>query len=175
MGETDTAIDIPYEELLTYARKISKYTQPPSSHSFNPPVTLATGNSNVPPQADEARPNIGLTNEEIAALDPSSRVVFTPWPSEEVMRRGALAQITLAGEGIITNKPLEQPQNGANGGGDIVMEDEGAGVSMLNGIGEGQSQAWENFPPRDMEKEKKEREQQHSAAFIGLDLNPDLE
>lgn len=91
------------------------------------------------------------------------------------MRRGALAQITLAGEGIITNKPLEQPQNGANGGGDLVMEDEGAEASMLNGVGEGQSQAWQSFPIRDMEKEKKEREQQHSAAFIGLDLNPDLE
>ena len=93
------------------------------------------------------------------------------------MRRGALAQITLAGEGIITDKPLEQLQNGANGGGggDIVMEEEGREASMLNGIGEGQSQTWQNFPPRDMEKEKKEREQPHSAAFIGLDLNPDLE
>ncbi|KAF8437448.1 mediator complex, subunit Med4, partial [Terfezia claveryi] len=90
------AREIPYEELLTYARKISKYTVPPNARFPQPPLPQAALSGNAP--AEQPTTNIGLTNEEAAALDPSSRVVFAPWPSEEIMRRGALAQITFAGE-----------------------------------------------------------------------------
>ncbi|KAF8428708.1 mediator complex, subunit Med4, partial [Tirmania nivea] len=85
--------EVPYEELLTYARKISKYTVPPNARFPQPPLPQAALNDNDLPIDSEQRPstNIGLTNEEAAALDPSSRVVFAPWPSEEIMRRGALA------------------------------------------------------------------------------------
>lgn len=185
-------LEIPYDELLTYARKISKYTQPPNARSQQPPPQAGTDDT-APPADGEARPrvNVGLTNDEAAALDPSSRVVFTPWPSEEIMRRGALAQIAFSGEGIVTNKPLEQPVNGANGGAAAAAEVkaeqqvDGEGETLMNGAsgeatvgqggqGQGQGVVVQSYPVRDVERERRAREEQHSQAFFGLDLyDPD--
>lgn len=36
---------------------------------------------------------LGLSEEDVTALDPSSQMPFTPWPSEEVMKRGALSHM----------------------------------------------------------------------------------
>lgn len=160
--------EIPYEELLTYARKISKYTVPPNARFPQPPLPQAALNGNDGEQ--QLTTNIGLTNDEAAALDPSSRVVFAPWPSEEVMRRGALAQIAFAGEGIVTNKSLEQSSNGANGGVEVKSEQDEGSEPLMNGMGGGPSQAGQSYPARDVERERRAREEQHNQAFFGLDL-----
>lgn len=165
------AREVPYEELLTYARKISKYTVPPNVRFPQPPLPQATLSGNALP-AEQLTTNIGLTNEEAAALDPSSRVVFAPWPSEEIMRRGALAQITFAGEGIITNKPLEQSSNGADREVEVKAEQAG-GSEPLNGGAGGASQTGQSYPARDLESARR-REEQRNQAFFGLDLyDPD--
>ena len=171
MLPTACITEIPYEELLTYARKISKYTVPPNARFPQPPLAQASLSGNALP-AERPAANIGLTNEEAAALDPSSRVVFAPWPSEEIMRRGALAQIAFAGEGIITNKPLEQSLNGADRGAEVKADQDG-GSEPLNGGGGGASQTGQNYPARDLESARR-REEQRNQAFLGLDLyDPD--
>jgi len=88
------------------------------------------------------------------------------------MRRGALAQITFAGEGIITNKPLEQLSNGADRGVEVKAEQDG-GLEILNGGGGGASQTGQSYPARDLESARR-REEQRNQAFFGLDLyDPD--
>ncbi|KAI5845809.1 vitamin-D-receptor interacting mediator subunit 4-domain-containing protein [Morchella snyderi] len=102
--------EVPYNELLTYARKISKYTRPPQSSRYTQPASVdhtsrsvdnpnssMNNNSNgdtghADSQATRTLP-LGLSEEDVTALDPSSQMPFTPWPSEEVMKRGALSHM----------------------------------------------------------------------------------
>ncbi|KAF8477219.1 vitamin-D-receptor interacting mediator subunit 4-domain-containing protein [Kalaharituber pfeilii] len=189
---------IPYDELLTYARKISKYTQPPSSRSLQAAqqqqsitaaaADISNSNSSIPGESSTAstRPDLGLTEQEVAALDPSSsRVAFTPWPSEEVMRRGALAQLAFQGEGIVTNNPqdillAQQAQNGANGGLGVdevrIEEPEGPAGAQVNGhlgaaaMGAEGAQVHAAYPPRDIERERRAKEAQYANAWAGVDL-----
>ncbi|RPA92864.1 hypothetical protein L873DRAFT_1794017 [Choiromyces venosus 120613-1] len=93
--------EVPYDELLTYARKISKYTRPPQSSKFTQADTASGGsggdksdqnNGGASQQSQRSLP-LGLSEEDVSALDPSSQLQFTPWPSEEVMKRGALTQM----------------------------------------------------------------------------------
>lgn len=107
--------DVPYRDLLDYAKRISRYSIPPNlRHSIPKPQALATktveetagddvadgdgdGDGGGKEEGDEAEKesftlkSLGL--EERNWLDPVSGVVFTPWPSEEVIKRGALAMI----------------------------------------------------------------------------------
>ena len=110
--------DIPYGELLTFARNISKYTVPPTSLFRVPPAvkteaeeqsTTVTNGANNETQAErspaglhqspmkaEPDPEFAVTtlNElEKQWLDPLTQIPFIPWPSEEVIRRGALSQM----------------------------------------------------------------------------------
>lgn len=102
--------EVPYDELLAYARKISKYTRPPqpSKYSHVPPIDSASISANISNlsentnngdsvQADTQAPTrslpLGLSEEDVTALHPSSQIPFTPWPSEEVMKRGALSHM----------------------------------------------------------------------------------
>ena len=90
------------------------------------------------------------------------------------MRRGALAQIAFAGEGIVTGNPLEQSSNGTNGGAEVKVEQGGGAEPLINGTGGEASQAGQSYPARDVERERKAREEQHNQAFFGLDLyDPD--
>ncbi|KAI5801717.1 mediator complex, subunit Med4, partial [Peziza echinospora] len=81
--------DVPYDELLAYARKISKYTRPSGAQR---PVPVPAA-----PAQQPNRPELGLTEQEAQALDSAGRAFF-PWPSEELMGRGALATLNFAGE-----------------------------------------------------------------------------
>lgn len=116
--------NVPYAELLEYASRINKYTIPPTlrqpvpvlqaedtaqlQHLANPLPSNGSGVS-----ADQNGPSpvvpslntqahgegIGVSSldqKEVQWLDPlSTQVPFVPWPSEDVIRRGALAQIQL--------------------------------------------------------------------------------
>lgn len=198
MMSNNTAI--PYEELLTYARKISKFTRPPNARPAAeiPPLPAGTSTANgsiagpgAPNIKGEAnnnngepstRPGIDLTEQELAALDPSSRTVFTPWPSEEVMRRGALAQIAFEGEGIILG-PLEQPAlppppteeqqqfNGMNGGEAGAGQRGPAAAVEVNGHAGKKAGTGHQ---RDAEGDRQSKEAAHAAVFSSLDLyDPD--
>ena len=79
---------IPYQEILEYASKISKFTSPP-------------------PQWDPTRPQqpgrfIPLHSDLIGS--------YVPWPSEDAMRRGKLAQLAAGGLVFEPEKQEQQPQ-----------------------------------------------------------------
>ena len=106
----ETQRDVSYIELLDYAKRISRFTVPPTFRQ--PPIPQSTiseavtnGVSNAivkggvegEEKTGEGKVNgIGVSSleqSEIQWLDPLAQIPFVPWPSEEVIKRGALAQI----------------------------------------------------------------------------------
>ena len=114
--------DVPYNELLEYANRISRYTVPPtfrppapssqapgltsSQHPTSVGVPTVNGVSadQVPVHSSTESPRnfplpgegIGIASleqSEVQWLDPLTQLPFVPWPSEEVIRQGALAQV----------------------------------------------------------------------------------
>jgi hypothetical protein len=92
---------IPYQQILEYASKISKFTSPP-------------------PQWDPTRP-------QQPGISPSSSRLrllgsYVPWPSEDAMRRGRLAQLAVEGLGEPTpeadtqDTEMEEPKPRRNPG-----------------------------------------------------------
>ncbi|CUS15516.1 unnamed protein product [Tuber aestivum] len=112
---------VPYDELLTYARKISKYTRPPQSSKFTQADASGSGrdkpeqNDGEASQQSQRSLPLGLSEEDVSALDPSSQLQFTPWPSEEVMKRGALSQMGYEEELKAKGLPLPVMAPVANG------------------------------------------------------------
>ncbi|KAI1334436.1 hypothetical protein F5Y15DRAFT_289552 [Xylariaceae sp. FL0016] len=129
--------DIKYDELLSYARRISKTTMPPvgsiqsiptesqpkgenggtdtaattpggTPNGLQPPSAAATpANMNGLQQSFEASQqsttstNIILPEHLTATLNPNTGLEFVPWPSEEQVRRGAIASLSyIAEQGI---------------------------------------------------------------------------
>lgn len=112
-------VQVPYEELLAYAKRISKFTVPPSHlrRDDTRGKSAAAEEDARPPNAEndlgtdaEANGAAGraaagdkegergaavtaLPAEETQWLDPDASFEFTPWPGEEVIRRGALGRI----------------------------------------------------------------------------------
>jgi hypothetical protein len=113
--------NVPYDELLEYANRISRYTVPPT---FRLPAPASQATSIAPPQQPDLPVGNGLSAgqgmqasatgspsnhhvhgegigvasldvSEIQWLDPLTQIPFVPWPSEEVIRQGALAQVQL--------------------------------------------------------------------------------
>lgn len=133
---TNKIVEVPYNELLTYARKISKYTRPPQSSKYSQtPVvdraSLQADASNATSNGDSVQEGsgettrvlpLGLSEADVTALDPSSQMPFTPWPSEEVMKRGALSHMAyeeeLRSQGLLVPE-VAQHLNG-NGQGTVV-------------------------------------------------------
>ncbi|MCJ1364854.1 hypothetical protein MMC16_003971 [Acarospora aff. strigata] len=123
--------DVPYHELLAYAKHISKFTVPPTirpppepSQQIQSQTTAAQGDPAQAKDTTEAQQPNGVNGNDAASkgttavtvaddntktpggigvsslaasesqwLDPSAQIPFVPWPTEEVIRRGALAQI----------------------------------------------------------------------------------
>lgn len=109
--------------LLDYARRISRYTVPPT---FRPPIPTAKPqdtaqsqptdsastngasaekHSQAPPTASPNGQTQGegigvssLDQKEVQWLDPLNQIPFVPWPSEDVIRQGALAQLQVLTE-----------------------------------------------------------------------------
>lgn len=117
---------MPLDELLAYARRISKFTVPPTYRPPLPgeakeglqttPTADAKMENGVPSPAVGATPTAtqtgqegtqssdaakkeegvgvsSLTDEQRAWLDSASQIPFVPWPSEDTIRKGALAGI----------------------------------------------------------------------------------
>lgn len=131
--------NVPYVELLEYASRINKYTIPPTLRQPVPVIQaevtaqlanpLPSNGSGV--SADQNGPGpvvhgegIGVSSldqKEVQWLDPlSTQVPFVPWPSEDVIRRGALAQIQLM---------LEQGQDPNN----VITSSAGEEMELASG------------------------------------------
>lgn len=94
------ARSIPYNDLLDYARRISRFTLPsnyrPANMSIGKHEIQESEASDQPQNPAGAQQGIGLESlqqEEKQWLEPFTGTQFTPWPSEDVIKRGALGKI----------------------------------------------------------------------------------
>ncbi|KAI9761832.1 MAG: hypothetical protein M4579_000772 [Chaenotheca gracillima] len=113
--------DVPYAELLSYAKRISKFTAPPGFRAPipPPPPTSSTNEASAgiagpdPSTAngvslvvngekasigglDAKEGGVGLASlppEELQWFSRAQNLAFTPWPSADTIRRGGLAGI----------------------------------------------------------------------------------
>jgi hypothetical protein len=105
--------EVKVDELLAYAKFISKTTVPPTFRKHDLPLLPAKGDNAhaqitngmaTPPQAaqdPESAPyvrseNVGtkaMNEGQKRLLDPLAGLPFEPWPSREVMQRGVLGDI----------------------------------------------------------------------------------
>jgi hypothetical protein len=107
---------VPYTELLSFARRISKFTLPPTYREAATPPSVAepssagvnTNGTTTPTTALNAA-SAGITQNDVTTvpaddktalpknihdwLNPLGGAGFVPWPSEESIRRGSLALI----------------------------------------------------------------------------------
>lgn len=107
--------EVPVEELLSYAKFISKTTVPPTFRGHLPKDILSkeqpaeqattqitngmatpagTGPEGDPTQHQVEGIGISTLNQEVKdSLDPLSKLPFVPWPSQDIIRMGALADV----------------------------------------------------------------------------------
>jgi hypothetical protein len=110
-----TTAPVSYSDLLSYARRISKFTLPPTYRETQPtPEPEGTGthtNGTITPTAPSNGATVNATeplatpiqfNTDKTSLPPqiaewlnphATAPSFVPWPTEETIRRGALASI----------------------------------------------------------------------------------
>lgn len=108
--------EVPYTDLLSYASKISKFSQPPNPAAFR---RITSGGA----PAAMKPPTIGLSEEDLNQLDPSAMMPFTPWPSEDQMKSGALVALSGAG-GVPEDMLGEEERRRLNGEGEGEKEEE---------------------------------------------------
>ncbi|SLM33630.1 Mediator complex, subunit Med4 [Lasallia pustulata] len=122
---------VPYPSLLSYAKHISKFTVPPpltqpqqpapgtpnpdaqspkpksANGADTPSADAAAGDA--PPERAAGLGVAALQPGEVRWLDPGAQVAWGPWPSEEVIRRGALARIQVLLEQGVDPESVERP------------------------------------------------------------------
>ena len=127
----------------------------------------------APPDQDQG-PGIGvssLNQNEVQWLDPLNQIPFVPWPSEEVIKRGALAQIQVMQDQGVDPASIAQKERKIEEMEDAKM-DMSDGGRLSNGDLDG-NRANEYIP--DVPKER-ERVVQKPKIFDSLDLyDPDEE
>ena len=139
--------NVPFNELLDYAKRISRYTVPPTFRSALPPalpalpaaingdsVAVEDGAEDVK-EEKEGRGTASLQDTERKWLDPLTQIPFVPWVNDETIKRGALAEIQS------TIERGEDPGNvGAEGSEEDKEEtmgigDDGDAVGRESGVG----------------------------------------
>lgn len=184
---------MPYNELLAYAKRISKFTVPPTIRpppsEKDPPLSLQNpggGEQGKDAEANGINGDMGVKDtmgtqetgkgngigvSSLAAgesqwLDPGAQIPFVPWPTEEVIRRGALAQIQVMREqGVDPADAVMAEQEGTKEGVETEVKREAAVVEPT--MRESSSAG-----PAKLEVKREEK----PAVFGGLDLyDPDDE
>jgi len=173
---------VPYTELLDYAKRISRFTVPPM---FRPPVlgqpapaVVVNGNGDrngndvtakegeeAPRGDEEGRGTGALEDAEKKWLEPLKQMPFVPWVSDEVMRRGALAEI----QAMVERGEDPEMVQAVVAYGEAEDEKEGGGV--MEGLqGDGMARGG------DVPAGGQERREEEPKVFVGLDLyDPDEE
>ena len=172
---------VPYTELLDYAKHISRYTAPltarklPALSKPRPDATPAVnGEVESAKEGDDEGKGIGteaLEDEERKWLEPLMQIPFAPWVSDDVMKRGALAQIQAMVE------RGEEPSQAKPEGEVEIGEDQKAG-ERVEEVQDESSVSGNIMGTREGEK-RQERRIAKPGVFGGLDLydpsNPDEE
>ncbi|KAL8944892.1 MAG: hypothetical protein Q9216_000182 [Gyalolechia sp. 2 TL-2023] len=196
----ETSRNVPYTELLDYASRISRYTVPPTFREPPPPpkptftaistdnvAPLANGVSDAVTEAREANAaangevpraenekGVGVSSlqqSEVNWLNPMAQIPFTPWPTEDVIKRGALGQIQVMVEQGIDPGSGEPAQESAKEGAaqevnkDQTPMNEGLKETPMEGRGEAADKV-------DQRAEVRRREEKPKV-FKGLDLDED--
>ena len=185
--------NVRYRDLVDYASKISRYTIPPKIPDGVPqgiphgPASQVPGEQagdqistmeGAPPESGPQIAQISnmsheasgfgvkqLQEAEVQWLHPERLVPFLPWPTEEVIQRGALAAID---RGEVIGEDLAQPQKS---GGDMEVDSSDPNDMSFQEQGKqlGRGRVLEPTA-RTEQKEEKPR------VFEGLDLyDPDME
>ena len=188
--------NVPYADLLDYASRINKYTIPPTLRQpvpilqpedttqmpQQPPNPLPSNGSGISAEQNFSSPIVSSLNtqahgegigvlsldqKEVQWLDPlSTQIPFVPWPSEDVIRRGALAQIQLL---------LEQGQDPNNAVTSIVGEETASADAIVVDQPGGVRAADLETPVGRVTHVERTREEKPKV-FAGLDLyDPDEE
>ncbi|KAL9582693.1 MAG: hypothetical protein Q9203_005387 [Teloschistes exilis] len=190
---------VPYTELLDYAKKISPFTVPPmfreptgqqkaakatdQKENATPLVNgigdavaearevNAIANGEIP-QSKEGK-GVGessLEHADVQWLNPLEQIPFVPWPTEEVIKRGALGQIqVMLEQGFDPGSGGTQKEDAREGKaeediGDIQMGEAVARAPMISGQAMVENIERRADPRRIEEKPK---------VFKGLDLDED--
>lgn len=191
--------NVPYIELLDYAKRISRYTVPPT---FRPPVAIAkapeasqsqptdsTFTNGAPAEqpsqaAPTASPNsqtheegIGVSSldqKEVQWLDPLNQIPFVPWPSEDVIRQGVLAQLQVILEqggdpSSITTRAGDESKERTSE--DAIAMENPADAAAYGGVPDNANLSRSGPPVQQVE-----RREEKPKVFGGLDLyDPDEE
>ena len=168
---------VEYEEVLGYAKRISRFTVPPNFRLPIPaksaPSVIVNGNGdggdvtmNEEEQAaegeKEGRGTDALEDAEKDWLDPLKQMPWVPWVSDQVLRSGALAEIQAMVEK--GEDPETMLDSDTNGGG----EEKDDGGESMEGI------QLEATRSADTAKRRVERREEKPKVFAGLDLyDPD--
>ena len=184
MPEGDRRAGVGREEVLAYARRIARFAVPSALKKKKETRSAGTGGSGdgagdvgvkVEGSIEEERPQQqqqhqhqqsqggkgmeSLEEFEKQWLDPWTGWRFTPWPGEEVLKRGALGEIQ-----ALVEKGMD-PARVAGGGGE--------GGEKVEVGEEGDQEMGEGLAPQMMRAERREEKPK---VFGGLDLyDPDEE
>lgn len=156
--------DVDSTELLDFARRIARFSVP---SNFQVPAVATSPNGETAQTItgkDEAEIGMqSLVDEEKRWLDPWTGVLFTPWPSEAMIRSSALARLQTGGDlgelyGHSINSTME---------GDEQLEGN-TGVDASN-------EADSHLAP-DAHRKHRVKKEEKPAVFGGLDLyDPDVD
>lgn len=189
--------NVPYTELLEYAKKISPYTIPPTlrkpAHqpvNTTDPIKDATSlingvgdavaearavnavaNGEVP-QGNEEK-GFGLSSLEQADvqwLNPLEQIPFVPWPTEEVIKRGALGQIQ-----VMLEQGLDPRASGVTGEGakEGKAEENTENVQMGEAAVQAPINSAQGMVDEGIRMAEGRRREEKPKVFKGLDLDED--
>ena len=184
--------EVLYTELLDYAKRISKFTVPPTlrqsvpaapsseqsgSHVMGTTLTAEGAGqtaATVFPLDQKHEKSFGvaaLPQDEMQWLDYLKQIPFVPWPTEEVIKRGALAEIqALSERGMDPSVVSEAQQSPGEGAQEVRNE-----LSTDTGIDEF-TQAGENITMIENGGQHFQKSEEKPSVFGGLDLyDPDEE
>ncbi|KAL9006732.1 MAG: hypothetical protein Q9188_000510 [Gyalolechia gomerana] len=196
----ETSRNVPYNELLGYASRISRYTIPPTFREPPPPpkpadtanttgnvAPLVNGVSNAATEAREVNaladgevPQTGnekgvgvssLEQSEVDWLNPMGQVQFTPWPREDVIKRGALGQIQVMLEQGVDPGSGGPTQEGAKEG--AAQEVNNERTQMSEGVEEAPMDVGGGRADGGERRVEARRREEKPKVFKGLDLDED--
>lgn len=158
---------VSHQEVLDYAKRIARFTLPPGMKRAAAAVAVVKGEGEGgAEQPAEGKGIASLEEYEKQWLDPWTGVQFTPWPGEEVIKRGALGEIQAMVERGVdpATAGMEGVMGGENEGEREEEEDVNMGGAAKGAVGQAQM----------MRAQK--REEEEPKVFGGLDLyDPDEE
>ncbi|KAL8842887.1 MAG: hypothetical protein Q9170_000291 [Blastenia crenularia] len=196
----ETSRNVPYTELLDYASRISRYTVPPAFRERPAPLkpmistdeavdvapivngisdavaeardvnTIANGE--VPPAGDDK--GVGVSSLELDEkqwLNPWAQTLFAPWPTEDVIKKGALGHIQVMLEQGGNPSSGETAGGGTGGGGG--QEEMNEWTEMNQSTEQAPTEIGEADAHEGARRADVQRREEKPKVFKGLDLDED--